>query len=398
MEKNLKLGHAEKAEFLEAARLAASWLANTQQTPAHNAWGRVHAKYSADKGRLMEKCVPSRDFYMPAHIWVHAIGLMGLLDMARTPVTDLDLYSEAARRAAEYLARSQCYSVLWPRAIGGFHECGPGDPYSAPRDGATACMGLIALYRSTGNRAWLDNAVRFAQWYSTHGSDSDGYPWDDYSLEKGEGTSKIRGDWQAGGALVYFQLFRLTGDERWKTAFRKVLDVLMAVCASADPARDTAYMFHGQCILSVGNDDFANTALLAGYRLFNEKRCLDIFASRMLVEWARQAESGAFPGYGGTFVTALEMLEALEFHAAGMPILPEPELRERLLRAARFTLALQERGSAERFLHGGVYGECNYGLSRQIIHARDTTYGIQLWLRLAGYPAPAYGVMAWERA
>jgi hypothetical protein len=197
---------------------------------------------------------------------------------------------------------------------------------------------------------------------------------------------------------VYYQLYKLTGDDRWKAAFRKVLDVLVSICATADPDRDTAYTFHGQCILSVGNDDFANTALLAGYRLFNDKKLLDLFASRMRVEWSRQAESGAFPGYGGTFVTALEMLEALEFLAAGVPVLPEGELKERLLKAARFTLTLQEQASQERFLHGGVYGESNYGLSRSIVHARDTTYGIQLWLQLAGYSAPAYGVMAWERA
>ncbi|MDD1713563.1 MAG: hypothetical protein LUQ69_10400 [Methanoregulaceae archaeon] len=385
----------EKAEFLEAARLAGAWFVNTQHSP-QRPWGPVRASDSADNGRYIEKCRPSRDLIAPAAIWIHGIATFAMLDLSKTPVIQPSSYRDSALLAAKYLAACNCVNADWPKGRYGFHEFFPGDAYSAPRDGASAAMACVALFRHTGESSWLTRAIRFADWYATHGSDADGFPWDDYDLEKGQGVSKLRGDWQAGGGLLYYQLFRLTGEERFKTALRKVLDMLETVCAH-DPGTDTAYTFHGQCVISIGNDDFANTVLLAGYRLFGEKRYLDLFCKRLRAEWSRQAPDGAFPGYGGTFVTALEMAEALEFHAEGVATLPEAELRDRLLRAARFTLTLQEKQSIGRFVLGGVYGESNYATARDIVHARDTAYGLLLWLKLAGHAAPAYAVLDWEK-
>jgi hypothetical protein len=255
----------------------------------------------------------------------------------------------------------------------------------------------VALHLATGEKDCLDRAVRFAEWYSTHGSDRDGFPWDDFDLASGKGTSRKRGDWQAGGALLYYQLWKTTGDARWKKALKRVLDVLAKICAGG-PKGDTAYTFHGDCVISVGNDDFANTVLLAGHDAFGDKRYLELFASRIRTELARQDERGAFPGYGGTFVTALELLEALDYSAAkGVEIMPEHELLDPLLRAARFSLSLQEKSSPDRWMLGGVYGHSNYAHARDVVHGRDCGYGLQLWLRLAGCRASTYTVLGWER-
>ncbi|MFO7898119.1 MAG: hypothetical protein R6V58_03550 [Planctomycetota bacterium] len=391
---DLGLTDYEKAEFLEAARLCAYWLVNNQNT-LERPWGRVTSKGSADLGRFLEKSCPSRDYYKPAGVWLHGIYMAGLIDLGKTPVLDKHLYRTAVEGGARFLKSLQCFDERWPRAVGGFHELRPGHEFSAPRDAATGAFGLVALYLETGEQEYLDRAVRFAEWYSTHGSDEDGYPWDDFNLAEGAGTSRLRGDWQAGGALVYYYLWRLTGDDRWTEAMGRVLDVLEEICAN-DPGTDTAYDFHGSCIISIGNDDFANIALFAGHQMFGRGEYLDLAADRLRAELGRQAENGAFPNFGGTFVTGLELAEALDLAAAGVEVLPPDEIKEPLLRAARFGLTLQERTDKDRYMLGGVYGQSNYGTSRDTIHGRDVGYALQLWMRLAGHRASTYTVLGWE--
>lgn len=390
---DLQLSALERAEFLEAARLTGDWLVHTQNS-LQRPWSCVVVNESADLGRFIEKETVCGTRRKPAGVWLTGAYLASLGSLSNTPVLNSAACRQAMELGARYLTSLQCFDLRWAKAQGGFHETFPGDPYSAPRDAATGTLGLIALYQQTGNEEYLDRAQRFGAWYASHGSDPDGYPWDDFDLAKGQGTSRMRGDWQAGGALVYYQLGALTGETRWQTALRRVLDVLVAICTD-DHQRDTAYDFHGNCRISVGNDDFANLALYAGYLVFGDTTLRDLAAKRLRNELARQAPNGAFPGYGGTFVTALELLDALDMAAAGYTILPAEELIEPLRRAARYGISLQERQSANRFMLGGVYGQSNFGLARDVVHGRDAAYGLQLWLRLAGYPATLYSVPAW---
>ncbi|MBL8028462.1 MAG: hypothetical protein JNL74_18705 [Fibrobacteres bacterium] len=386
--------NAEKALLIESARLAGDWFVNTQNSTSQS-WGCVRAIDSADRGRYLEKVHPARSPHWPAAIWIQGIATFSLLNLKQLNIPQMERYEKSAVEAARYLASCQCFNKNWPDGIGGFHEFFPNDSYSAPRDAASAAIACLSLYRHTHDFTWLNRAESFATWYSTKGCDSDGYPWDDFDLQKGKGISNLRGDWQAGGGLLYYQLYSLTGNEQWKEALYRILDILVDICDKADPNLDTAYTFHGQNILSVGNDDFANTVLLAGFKLFKEMRFLKLFEKRMRLEWTRQAESGAFPGYGGTFVTSIEMIDALEMIAQGVEILPQEELVYRLRQAALFSLTTQERHSTDRYLLGGVFGESNYAYGRDIIHARDTAYGIQLWLKLAGFEAKEYSIQGW---
>ena len=195
---DLGISDYDKALYLDAARLCGSWLVNTQNTPGHS-WGNIiPAEQSADYGRFNEKSEQCRNYRRPAGVWLTGIYIAGLLDMMKTPVLGRGQFHNAVKLGTRYLKSLQCFDSRWEKAVGGFHETVPGCSYSAPRDAATGCMGLIALYLDTGDEEYLERSLAFAQWYSTHGSDNDGYPWDDYDLEKGEGTSRLRGDWQAG--------------------------------------------------------------------------------------------------------------------------------------------------------------------------------------------------------
>lgn len=393
---DLKLTDSEKAEFQEAARLCGTWILNGQNLPTRP-WGATNPKDSADRGRFVEKTHPARDYRRATGVWLSGIYLSSLIDLQKAPILDKALCHTGINEGARFLKSLQCFDGRWEKAVGGFHECYPGHNYSAPRDAASGCCGLISLYLHTEEEEYLDRAIRFANWYSTFGSDEDGFPWDDYDLEKGEGTSTKRGDWQAGGALVYFQLYKLTGDERWKEALRKALDVLVQIHEDG-PQGDTAYTFHGNCVISIGNDDFANTALFAGYEVLKNEGYLEVVRERLRAELARQDERGAFPGYGGTYVTALELLEALDISAdRGVEILPEEELVGPLLTAARFGLTQQDKTNPDRYMLGGIYGQSNYAHAKDVVHGRDVVYCLQLWLRLAGHRASIYTTLGWEK-
>ena len=392
---DLKLKDWERAEFLEAARLCGYWLVNTQNTP-ERPWGPCHVTESADLGRFLEKTCLCRDYRKPAGVWLMGLYVCGLTGLVRTPVLDTGLYTRAIELGARYLKSLQCFDSRWPKSIGGFHETVPGLAWSYPRDAATGACALLALYLHTGEKEYLDRTLQFAEWYATHGSDTDGYPWCDFDLPGGKGATATRGDWQAGGAIIYYQLWKITGNVRWKKALKRVLDVLERICA--DGARkDTAYDFHGSCRIAVGNDDFATIALFAGYQTFQRRKYLELAAARLRTTLATQAPNGAFPGYGGTFVTAIELLEALDLAAEGIAVLPAEELVEPLLRAARFGLTLQERASPDRWLLGGVAGQANYAHARDTLHGRDTGYALQLWTRLTGFRAATYTTCGWAK-
>ena len=389
---DLNLKPSEKAEYLEAARLTGYWLVNSQYTP-ERPWGPFHAIDSADQGRFLEKTCPSRDYHKPAGVWLTGIYLCGLCELIKSPVLDKKLYEKAIALGSKYLKSLQCFDSRWSKAIGGFHEVYPGHEYSAPRDAATGAFALLALYNRTGEKEYLERTIAFGNWYASFGSDQDGFPWDDYDLPTGKGTSNKRGDWQAGGAIIYYQLWKITGEAKWKNALKKVLDVLVSICSNNNPKSDTAYDFHGDCTISVGNDDFANNILLIGYKIFGDKKYLEILNNRLHEELSRQDNRGAFPGYGGTFVTALELIETLEFISnEGVKIIEVEKIKASLLKAARFSLTLQEKTSADRFMLGGVYGQSNYAHARDIVHGRDTGYAMHLWLKLAGFSAQTFSV------
>lgn len=393
---DLRLSNYDKAMYLDSARLCALWISNNQNIADHP-WGSViPAEQSADYGRFIEKVHMSRSYCRPAGVWLTGIYLSALIDMQATPVLDSGQFVDAISYGQKYLKSLQCFDCRWPGAIGGFHETKPGCPYSAPRDAASGALGLIALYQYTGDEEYSQRSVAFAEWYSSTGSDSDGYPWDDFDLSAGEGTSRVRGDWQSGGALVYYQLWKITGDKRWKNALLKVCDTLITICEN-DPGTDTPYVFHGDCVISHGNDDFATTALFAAYVASGKEKYRDLGAKRIRNELGRQAKNGAFPGYGGTTATAVELIEALDLASAGYEILPAEEIEKPLRKAVDYSLSLQERTNHDRMLMGGIYGQSNFSTSSDIVHGRDVVYAINLFLRLAGYRASAYSVLGWDK-
>lgn len=382
----------ERAEFLEAAKLVGLWLVNSQCTKEHP-WAKMTD--SADVGRFIEKYKPHQKMIRPAGVWLQGLSITGLLYLAKSPVLDAGQFRRAALAGADYLASLQCFDPRWPHAHGALRETTPQLAYSAPRDGATGAFALVALFRETGDEEWLWRARLFADWYMTHGSDPDGYPYDDFDLATGQGQQPRRGDWQAGGALVYYYLWRTTGEQKYLDALERVVRVLVQLC-EAGPVDGTDWNFHTTSRLCRGNDDFANTVLMAAYLALDERKYLDWAVRRLVSELEWQSPAGSCPNVGGTGVCALEWMDLAQLAAANdLGIDPKP-FAAAALKAVRFGLTIQERTSDDPFAHGGLYDEANYNLTRTTLHNRTGTYLLAAFLRAGGCTCPVPSALGWE--
>jgi len=380
----------ERARFLESARLGALWFRHNQNTHERT-WGGVDE--SADTGRFLYEYFPTTGYCRGTGVWSQGLAVCGLLAVADA-IGDRS-FREAAVLGGGYLKSLQWLDARQPACVGGFREHNPQDLWSFPRDGATGCFALAVLARETDDADALDRANLFCRWYSTSGSDDTTWPYDYYDFAKREGTCEVPGDWQAGGALCYYYTAKAAGNDTWiNDGFRPVAERLVTLADPTD-VDGTEHGWHGQSRITVGNDDFATVALMAAFLCFENERYLDVVRKR--IDWlmSLQDDDGSFPNSGGTFVTALTLLEFVDLiEAKGLPDATAP-LIDSLLAAARFGLSLQETESRDRRAYGGFYGQSNYGVSRDRIHNRSTNYSIHLNLRLAGHDAPCLRALGW---
>lgn len=386
------LTEKEKACFLEAARLGGLWYVNNQNVPGRP-WGGVDG--SADTGRFLYEYFPATGQCRGMGVWGQALAVSGLAALAKAPNPDGIDFKAAADLGAGYMLSLQFLDSRRPKAFGGFREQTPQTTWSYPRDAATGCFTLAQLYRETGKAEYLERANLFCAWFRRHGSNAAGWPHDFFDFETGEGNCKIPGDWQTGGCLAYYYTARAAKDRQWiEEGFRPAMEQLLTI---GDPT-DAGYhphLWHGECRMTTGNGDFSNVALVAAFLAFEDERYLKLLRRRLDVLLAMQDADGSLPNYGSTFIFALEALDFLDL--AKLKGLPDKtdRLTDGLLRAARFGLSIQETTLRDRRAYGGIYGQSSFGVSRTRIHHRDTSYGMHLYLRLAGYDAPVLSSLGW---
>jgi hypothetical protein len=176
--------------------------------------------------------------------------------------------------------------------------------------------------------------------------------------------------------------------------FKPVMEDLLTVGDPTD-ADGSEHGWHGESRITIGNDDFATNAALAAFLAFEDERHLDLARRRVAWMMKGQQESGAFPNGGGTFVTALTLLDFMEVaKQKGLQDDTGP-MADALLKAARFGLGVQETKPGDLRSYGGMYGQSNYSVSRDRIHNRSTAYSLFLYLRMAGGEAPCASALGW---
>ena len=383
----------ERYRFLHHAIQAGQWYLANQNTD-ERPWGGV--LNSADRGRFVY------EYRLPGFVargngvWGQATGLMGLLALYHR--TGEDRFHKSALLAGDYLMSLQWLDARVPQSLGGFREHTPQTPWSYPRDAATGVFGLLALYRETGHEEYLERGRLFADWWLKYGTDENNWPYIAFDLVHGKGTNRkqlvpgqedqgeeyIPGDWQAGAGLFLYYLYRLTGEKRYvEEGLKPLLDRCLEFYRR-NPVEEMQEGFHGEVEVSYGNDDFALTALMAGYLALDDRRYLEAAAERIRGLVSIMDEDGSYPSYAGTFVCGINAANLLEMNETLELGLELDDVRRSLRRTALFGLTLQETDNKDPRLFGGLYGQSNFGVGRDWIHHRSTSYSIALYLRLEG--------------
>jgi len=388
-----------RERLLESVRLACQWYVNTQNTEA-NPWGGVHD--SADIGRYIYEYYVAKQWCRGMGVWGQALAIMGLLTAQKLIVHQPYDLNQSALLAGEYLKTLQVMDQSNPKVYGAMHEHTPLTGWSYPRDAATGGLGFIALYRHTKKEEFLHRALLFAQWYHDHGSDANGWPYNEYHFINGPRQEVldppvVKGDWQAGGGLVYYYLYKLTGEQRWIEYFRQLIDPLV-VMYERNINSPVVSGFHGDVEITFGNDDFAIVALLAAYRHWHEPRMLKALQGHIRRLWTIADEDGTYPSYGGTFVCTINNHEYLKLCQEEKLNEDIAALEQRILKSALKSLEQQETRMQDVRAYGGFYGQSHYGVSRDCIHHRSTGYSIIMNTRLIGGVAtPNYSSWGWEQ-
>ena len=396
----------QKLQFLHHAELAGHWYCNNQNTD-EKPWGGIAD--SADKGRFVYEYLLHKNSARGMGVWGQAIGIMNLYDLAHRIPAEAGHFTTAAQLGANYLKTLQVTDFRLPKSIGGFREHTPQTAESYPRDAVTGGFGLCRLFKETQNQEWLDHARLFAEWWINHGTDENGWPFITFNLEQQHGHNRgmdvigeesgaefIKGDWQAGAAIFFYQLYKLTGEERFIEKGLEPLIQGLAQIYEENLGKPVTEGFHGQVPISHGNDDFALVALICAYRLKRDRRFLDLLGERIAVQNRLMDADGSYPSFGGTFVSGINNLEFLKLVATEKLNLDVLEVERCVRKTAEFGLTLQVKESTDLRLLGGVYGQSSHDIARTTIHHRSIGYSLNFYLRLAGgSEVPTFSSYSW---
>ena len=401
----------EKEKYLEVMRQGTRWFFRNQNND-NNLWGGI--ANSADRGRFLYQYTPATDATRAAGVWAQALGIMALDSMNISSDKDYDeeflLRKNAAIEAGRYLFTLRRTDSGNKNNYGGFSEGHPGDNHSFPRDGITGGLGLCALYKMTGEKQYLDAAELFADWYYKNATDENGWPYHSFDFIEGKGynsksellreaqghTKYTKGDWQVGGSMFFYYLYNFTKNKKYLDDYMLPNIEKLMELYKQNPVDKILPGFHGAVPISFGNDDFALVALMCAYCATRKKAYLEMARERVLGLLAiMDKETGNFPSFGGTFVMGItiKVLNDLEKALGNQP---DSRLEEALVLIAQNGVKLQAFDYNNSRIHGGFWGQTNYGVSRDRIHQRSTGYAIIFYSMITSESIiPYYHCLGW---
>ena len=372
----------QREQMLEFCRLAGGWYVNNQNTNAHP-WGG--AANSADQGRFLYEYCPATGECRGNGVWGQGVAIMGLLALAKRLDWAGAAYHEAALAAGRYLMSLQILDQRDERLFGAMREANPQWEWLYPRDGATGGMGLCVLYRETKEEEYLYRARTFADWYIRNAMNKDGWPAYSFDFNKREGEWREPGVWQAGAGLMFYYLYRLTGEKRYlEEGLRPLMAGYKRICAKSEGLDE------------LGQDDFAAITAMGACLIYNDAKLLGYVQRRAQVTLKNQDADGSCPGLAGEYMAGLTWHNFCQF-------VREKKLRQSLApyekaiqKVAEFAPTIQERGPRDMRAYGGLYGQTPFGVSRTVIHHRSVGYALIFMLRCeGGAEVPGYNVFGW---
>jgi hypothetical protein len=372
----------QREQMLEFCRLTGDWYMNTQNTAEHP-WGGV--ANSADTGRFLYQYKPSTGKCGGNSVWGQGVAIMGLLALAKRLDWAGDEYKKSAIAAAKYLLTLQILDQRDERLFGSLRESNPQWDWIYPRDGATAGISFCVLYRETKDEEYLYRARLFADWYIRIAMNKDRWPAYSFDFIKREGEWKTPGVWQAGAGLMFYYLYKLTGEKRYlDEGLRPLMAGYKRICAKSEGLDE------------LGQDDFAAIAAMAACLTYTDAKLFSLVQKRVKVILKGQDADGSCPGLASEYVNGLTWHNYCRFVQKKKLSENLKPFEKAIQKVAEFAPTIQELDHHDLRAYGGLYGQSNFGVSRTIIHHRSTAYALIFMLRTEGGVVPAgYDVFDW---
>lgn len=172
---------------------------------------QVTNRLDSNKGRTINSYSAESGYLEFTTSWQTGGVCMGLLAMYKR--TGEKQYLDQAELAGRYVMSLQVMDHRQPRYYGAFRECTPQSLEFCPRDATTAAWSMVWLYEATRNPEYLDRAVLFGNWHLQYGM-YDGWPlW--AIIMDGQDDLYAKGSFQSGTGLFYHDLFMVSGDVRY---------------------------------------------------------------------------------------------------------------------------------------------------------------------------------------
>ncbi|MHC4913957.1 MAG: glycoside hydrolase family protein [Planctomycetota bacterium] len=389
------------ADFLDRALAAADWFAGTQVLMKKPDW-------DANFGRFVYTYhMPTRNRVLGLS-WTQGRAIITLL--AAWEATGDGKYLRSAIRGAEYIKHLQILDARRPQTFGAIREEVPASWYVYPRDAMEAGLGLLFLWRVTGDEDLLYRSRVFGDWLISH-SMRDGWPTGGYYLDDAERAERGYRHIACigGGAAFFANLAKATGESRYiDEGLRPMAEHMVEHFVREDGVHMTVPLAKRTPEMAAGasggdryrgvalNDDCAGISMLIAHRELGGGEYLDL--TLKYGDWML-ADPGPVPRHSGPPLMALTLLDLAEVSG-----------ERRYADFAREVLAprvtgVQVLGSGDPVADGAFRGEdenpddyVSGARAEEFVNTRMTAYAASALFKLDGKVfGPYYSALGWER-
>lgn len=371
---------------LDYAKKVADWMCRTQVVNLINPESNNIANADMNFGRFIRNYnTTSRKIELLSTNWVSGMSVYALLaayDYAKDPK-----YLQAAVNGGHYIKALQRMIPFDESAYGAVLEDTHAGNWCHPRDALSGAWGLLRLYRATGDREYLYRAELFADWHS-HYVLRNGYPiWSFYF--DGRENDERYGSFQAGGALFYYDLYKVAKEPRYRQIMLETLDFYLE--HFFDP-KEGVYIVYDDATGYRGdykgaeawsdmhkyNDDFNAIAIMNALKLTGDERY-----RKYLVDYFRWAakKQNADGGFGQFSLSVSSCVAALNYLNAFM-ILGTKRYRDIAYAALEHLKKSVIVAPKDPAIDGGVLGlsHCEVAPNNDVICMRVTMYTVYAFL------------------
>lgn len=335
--------------LLERARLVADWIIRNQVTD----------RQDANKGRSIRSYDAMTKEKILTGNWM--CGNIANTMCAMYKRTGEEQYLNSAELAGHYLMSLQAMDQR-SKYYGAIRELTPQSIEFAPRDAVGAAWGLVWLAETSGKSEYLDRAVLFADWLIEKGM-YQGWPMYAIYMDDQLEDFYSRGHFHSGTGLFLYDLFRLTGEQRYidkgllpiATIYRDhfIKDDGFLV-KEIDPftGKVTDPKSEFETPTYAINDDFGALMMIAASRLFGDPSYAE--KAGLYARWiaSLQQQDG---GFFGERIPSGVPVSAMTFADLGEILKDEP-LKHAARKSLRKLLTMQFVESEDPCILGGFRG------------------------------------------